>query len=95
MRQSDWPDELRDRSAVAEGLAATGVTDATSLLFEFDDAQLENVVKALEAPVCEFVGIHPFIFFQLSLAIYFTYSESLFSQVTLNFINKHVRHAFD
>ncbi|KAL6903302.1 hypothetical protein GGI43DRAFT_401679 [Trichoderma evansii] len=52
-----WPNELRDRSAVTEGLAATGVTDATSLLFEFDDAQLENVVKALEAPVCEFACI--------------------------------------
>ncbi|KAL7918249.1 hypothetical protein ACQKWADRAFT_304713 [Trichoderma austrokoningii] len=52
-----WPDELRDRSAVAEGLAATGITDATSLLFEFDNAQLKNVVKALEAPVCEFACI--------------------------------------
>lgn len=56
MRQLEWPDELRDRSAVAEGLALTGITDATSLLFEFDDAQSEDLVKALEAPVCEFVG---------------------------------------
>ncbi|KAL7893356.1 hypothetical protein HDV63DRAFT_387812 [Trichoderma sp. SZMC 28014] len=52
-----WPDELRDRSAVAEGLALTGITDATSLLFEFDDAQSEDLVKALEAPVCEFACI--------------------------------------
>ncbi|KAH8128145.1 hypothetical protein ACSS6W_011058 [Trichoderma asperelloides] len=52
-----WPDELRDRSVVSEGLAAIGVTDATSLLFEFDNAQLENLVKALEAPVCEFACI--------------------------------------
>lgn len=59
MRQLEWPDELRDRSAVAEGLTVTGITDATSLLFEFDDAQLEDLVKALEAPVCEFVGIYP------------------------------------
>ncbi|KAM0453084.1 hypothetical protein ACHAPV_009199 [Trichoderma viride] len=52
-----WPGGLRDGSAVTEGLAVTGVTDATSLLFEFDDAQLENLVKALEAPVCEFACI--------------------------------------
>lgn len=50
MQQLEWPDELRDRSAVAEGLATTGIKDATSLLFEFDDAQLENLVKALEIP---------------------------------------------
>lgn len=61
MRRLEWPGGLRDGSAVTEGLAVTGVTDATSLLFEFDDAQLENLVKALEAPVCEFVGIHPSI----------------------------------
>ncbi|EHK47804.1 hypothetical protein TRIATDRAFT_282362, partial [Trichoderma atroviride IMI 206040] len=30
------------------------VIHTTSLEFEFDDAQLENLVKALEAPVCEF-----------------------------------------
>ncbi|PNP45087.1 hypothetical protein TGAM01_v206810 [Trichoderma gamsii] len=52
-----WPDDLRDRSAVVEGLATTGIKDATSLLFEFDDAQLENLAKALEAPVCEFACI--------------------------------------
>jgi hypothetical protein len=55
VRKPDWPDELRDRIALAEGLAETGVTDATSLLFEFDDAHLKNLVKALEAPICEFV----------------------------------------
>ncbi|KAM0263919.1 hypothetical protein ACHAQJ_000954 [Trichoderma viride] len=52
-----WPDELRNQSAVTEGLAEAGVTDATSLLFEFDDAHLGNLTTALEAPVCEFACI--------------------------------------
>lgn len=83
MRQLDWPDELRDRSVLTEGLAATGVADATSLLFEFDDAQLENLVKALEAPVCEFVGYSSVYSLTLSiiLVVYSTYSDSFCSQV--------------
>jgi hypothetical protein len=54
--QPDWPSELQDRSTVAEGLLKIGVTDATALEFEFTDAQLEHLTKALNAPVCEFVG---------------------------------------
>lgn len=95
MRHLDWPDELRGRSAVTEGLAATGVTDATSLLFEFDDAQLENLVKALEAPVCEFVGIH---LLALSLSSWsFTLHIQSRSVRTLrsNVTDRHVRHAYD
>lgn len=73
---------MRDRSAVAEGLATTGIKDATSLLFEFDDAQLENLVKALEAPVCEFVGIHSSILPLSSSPIASnTYFESICSHV--------------
>ncbi|KAL7906559.1 hypothetical protein GGI35DRAFT_111286 [Trichoderma velutinum] len=52
-----WPDERQDRSAVAEGLIHTGVTDATSLDFEFTEAQLEHLTKALDAPICEFACI--------------------------------------
>ncbi|KAL6694345.1 hypothetical protein J3F84DRAFT_376595 [Trichoderma pleuroticola] len=52
-----WPDERQDRSAVAEGLVDTGVTDATSLDFEFTEAQLEHLTKALDAPICEFACI--------------------------------------
>ena len=29
--------------------------DASSLLFEFDDSSMDELVKGLEAPVCEFV----------------------------------------
>ncbi|KAL7934751.1 hypothetical protein V8C35DRAFT_301748 [Trichoderma chlorosporum] len=52
-----WPDELQDRSAVAEGLIKTGVVNATSLEFEFIDTQMEHLTKALDAPVCEFACI--------------------------------------
>ncbi|KAL7947627.1 hypothetical protein V8C42DRAFT_290311 [Trichoderma barbatum] len=52
-----WPDELRDRNAVATGLFETGVTDATFLDFEFTDTQLKHLVTALDAPVCEFACI--------------------------------------
>ncbi|UKZ81547.1 hypothetical protein TrVFT333_009319 [Trichoderma virens FT-333] len=52
-----WPSELQDRSTVAEGLLKIGVTDATALEFEFTDAQLEHLTKALNAPVCEFACI--------------------------------------
>ncbi|KAM6484802.1 hypothetical protein HDV62DRAFT_404587 [Trichoderma sp. SZMC 28011] len=52
-----WPDERQDRSVVAEGLISTGVTDATSLEFEFTEAQLEHLTNALDAPICEFACI--------------------------------------
>ncbi|KAK4061759.1 hypothetical protein Trihar35433_9359 [Trichoderma harzianum] len=45
------------RSAVAEGLISTGITDATYLDFEFTEAQLEHLTKALDAPICEFAFI--------------------------------------
>jgi hypothetical protein len=32
-------------------------SDAVSLDFDFSDDQRLNLVRALEAPVCEFVGI--------------------------------------
>jgi len=55
-----WPEasEIRTspsfRSQLNE-LAEGG--DATSLLFEFEDAKMEEVAKALDAPVCEFAVI--------------------------------------
>ncbi|KAL7813089.1 hypothetical protein V8C26DRAFT_172243 [Trichoderma gracile] len=52
-----WPDELINRTAVAEGLAEAGVADAASLVLEFTDAQCKHLVSALEAPVCEFACI--------------------------------------
>lgn len=55
MGEPDWPNERQDRSAVAEGLISTGITDATYLDFEFTEAQLEHLTKALDAPICEFV----------------------------------------
>ncbi|KAL6872167.1 hypothetical protein J3F83DRAFT_734022 [Trichoderma novae-zelandiae] len=52
-----WPDELMNRSAVAVGLAEAGVTDATSLVLEFTDAQLAQLATALEAFVFEFACV--------------------------------------
>lgn len=66
----DWPDERQDRSAVAEGLISTGITDATSLEFEFTEAQLEHLTKALDAPICEFV-----CGYYLTLSCHFTSSR--------------------
>lgn len=70
----DWPNERQDRSAVAEGLISTGVTDATSLEFEFTEAQLEHLTKALDAPICEFV-----CGYYLVLSCHFTCSHVFFS----------------
>ncbi|PTB62712.1 hypothetical protein BBK36DRAFT_1128532 [Trichoderma citrinoviride] len=52
-----WPDELINRRVVSKGLAEAGVTDATTLVLEFTDAQIEHLINALEAPVCEFACI--------------------------------------
>jgi hypothetical protein len=95
VRQLEWPDELRDRSVVAEGLAMTGVLDATSLFFEFDDAQLENLVKALEAPVCEFVGIHSSILLLSSSSFTSHIRSRPVRKLHSTFTNKHGRHAYD
>jgi hypothetical protein len=35
--------------------AVTGSEGPKSLLFQFEDAQIEELTKALEAPICEFV----------------------------------------
>lgn len=56
---TDWPEEsmmLRKEPITTQLKDLSDELETRSLLFEFKDAQVPDVEKALEAPVCEFVS---------------------------------------
>ena len=84
----EWPQdsEMRTNSSFRtqlRGLISVQDGAAKSLLFDFKETQVSNLIKALQAPVCEFVShltpIELFLFCFLEFPSYWNFLSRLLS----------------